>query len=47
MDTHAAALNTDIANLNTAIFDLKAYLTKLVLISSGAIIATMVALLKL
>ena len=48
MDTHAAAaLNTDIANLNTAIAGLKADLTKLVLISSGAIIAAMVALLKL
>ena len=47
MDTHAAAVSTGIANLNTAIADLKADLTKLVLISSGAIIAAMVALLKL
>ena len=47
MDTHAAALSTDIANLNTAIANLKADLTILVLVSSGAIIAAMVALLKL
>ena len=42
-----AELNTAMANLNTAIANQDARLTRLVLITSGAIIGTMVALTKL
>ena len=42
-----AELNTAMANLNTAIANQDARLTRLVLVSFGAIIAAMVALLKL